>query len=450
MKRRIISASTAAVLAAATMNVPAIVSYAATSSTDAFFVDCGVTVIDSIENSKNVLVPVTVDKDITISSASLTFEVFTRNSFDTATITGVDNLASKDFTVTCKDNVVTLTASKDVTIKKGSKLFDLKMDMKYITSKKNGKVVEATEITSNRFMSIKLKAFSAKDSSGNTFTLSENCLNNTVGEIITTAKINKDASISIGNVVSSSRKVEVPVSFTGKVGVGIIGFKVSKNAKIVSVNPETKNLHDPEANNTSLVLNEIKGKEESEQYTEFKNTQICTLTIEVPSSAQTGDTFEVQVNHMDLSSVDGNYSISSVAKGVVTYKGTASSETAEYLKGDVNFDGMVDAEDATYILKYSNMLSAIDLAELMGRTADVTDDLKNAITRNAPAGADIEELYKLASEGEIGDVNGDGSVDPTDATYIQHFCNKRDLKLITVDELTKEEEEEIWNSLIKK
>ena len=436
MKRQIISASTAAILTAATMNIPAIVSYAATASTDAFFVDCGVTVIDSLEKSDNVLVPVTVDKDITINSASFTFDIFTRNSFDTATITGIDNLASKDFNASYKDNVVTLTATKDVTIKKGTKLFDLKMDPTYITSKKNGKVVEATEIVSNRFIYIKLKALSAKDSAGNTFTMSETCLNNTVGEIITTAKIKTDTSMKIDSVESSSRKVEVPVYITGKVGIGIIGFKVSKNAKITAVTP-SKELRDAYGSNSSLVINEIASLEA--QSKEFKNEQLCTLTVEIPATAATGETFDVKVNHLDLSAEDGSYSVVTDAKGVVTYTGTASSTADKYLMGDVNLDGNVDAEDATFVLKESNRIAMLDLG------IEGTNDLKNVIMKNCDDNASIDELLNIAKAN--GDVNDDGKLDPDDATKILKFINAKTLNNFSQEFAN---DEEIWNSILKK
>lgn len=436
MKRQIISASTAAILTAATMNIPAIVSYAATASTDAFFVDCGVTVIDSLEKSDNVLVPVTVDKDITINSASFTFDIFTRNSFDTATITGIDNLASKDFNASYKDNVVTLTATKDVTIKKGTKLFDLKMDPTYITSKKNGKVVEATEIVSNRFIYIKLKALSAKDSAGNTFTMSETCLNNTVGEIITTAKIKTDTSMKIDSVESSSRKVEVPVYITGKVGIGIIGFKVSKNAKITAVTP-SKELRDAYGSNSSLVINEIASLEA--QSKEFKNEQLCTLTVEIPATAATGETFDVKVNHLDLSAEDGSYSVVTDAKGVVTYTGTASSNADKYLMGDVNLDGIVNAEDATFVLKESNRITMLELG------IEGTNELKNVIMKNCDDNASIDELLNIAKAN--GDVNDNGGLDPDDATKILKFINAQSLNDFSQEFAN---DEEIWNSILKK
>lgn len=436
--RKIVSASTAAILATATMNIPAIVSYAATSSTDAFFVDCGVTLVDSIDKNKNVLVPVTIDKDVTISSASFTFDIYTRNSFDKAVITGIENQVSKDFTVTYKDNVVTLTAAKDVTIKKGSKLFDLKMDLTYIKSIKNGKVVELDEISSNRFIYVKLKDVSAKNAAGDTFTVSEACLNNSVGEIITTSKIKEDTTLKIDSVESASRKVEVPVYITGKVGIGILGFKVSNNAKITAVTPSSE-LRDAYGNNSSLVINEIASLES--QSKEFKNDKLCTLTVEIPSTANTGDSFEIKLNHVDLSADDGSYSIKPALAGVIKYTGSAASYEDKYLKGDVNLDGEVDAEDATLILKWYNREG------LEGEAKEkAPNDVRNSIARNNPDGdLDALELIGLANS----DIDGDDT-DPSDATLILKFCNQRDIIIATKGDVTEAQEKEIWDSLIKR
>ncbi len=76
----------------------------------------------------------------------------------------------------------------------------------------------------------------------------------------------------------------------------------------------------------------------------------------------------------------------------VTEKGT-TVKPGEYLKGDVNNDGTVDAKDATQILRASNgKASAID---------------------------SMDESERIAR----GDINGDGSVDAKDATQILRFVN---------------------------
>lgn len=439
MFKRIISASTAAVLSAAMVNAPAIVSYAATESTDTFFVNCGVSILET-GNNGTALVPVSFDKDVTFSSATFEFSSGFNSAltFYYSEIVSAENVAS-GFTASCKDGIVTITAEKDITVKKGTNIFDLKLNI-YDSNKSSKNLLKT--INTNAFTYLRLTSFTAKNKSGDTFKLSSQALSNAYGGVQLIKQKVDSGSLTVGKVEASSKTVEVPVKLTAEAGTFIVEFKVTKNAKIKTINPDTS-LGDfmisdygcrtvfsskEKSQDSDLGVNNVK----------FNDTQFCTVSVELPSDVKAGDTFEVIPVIVDMADGVkglGSFYLPSVNSGSITYVGSDKS-----MKGDVNLDGKVNAEDGTLILKYFNYTSLVSIG------MEGTDPIEAALKLNkANEGKDISELLNIALSNAK--VTNDDVINSDDSTLVLKFFNEKSMNDAFGIEYT---EEGIWDKLIIK
>ncbi len=426
--KRFINIATAAALTASMICVPTaiVVSAAETASFEVCMPD---QVLES--GKKTVTIPVTFDEDITFSSLAMTFaSKFTAPSRCTVSIASVKSALpdSSGVSVTLGSNSdVKVSSSKDYTLKKGTVLFNITVELGNLIKNPDG--TEKWPVgASFRFS---MNDFTMATADKKETQLSSNALvkANSIVQVIPATKT-EGLSVSVGSVTSATNIVKVPVVVTGNMMTFTSQFKVDNRAEIIDIAPSSKTNLKIEYNSNGLYANMLWVNSVSKNVA-FDNSEVAIITVKLPAGAKESDKFTVSFSSFDPASEDTDQTLypSTIKSGVITYdpstvKGSVLSDVKVSTPYVVSKTQKANLNDLTFtatITDKDGVKSTIEIPDVadnfkvVEETGTFDRTLKLEYTGALYTCTDPVTVSYLT--GLLGDITLDGKVDTRDETY---------------------------------
>lgn len=425
--KRFINIATAAALTASMICVPTaiVVSAAETASFEVCMPD---QVLES--GKKSVTIPVSFDEDITFSSLQMKFaSKFTSPSRCTVSIASVKSALpdTSGVSVTLGSNSdVKVSSSKDFTLKKGTVLFNITVELGNLIQNTDG--TEKWPIGASFRFSMSEFTMTTADKKETQLSSDALVRANSVVQVIPTAKT-EGMSISIGSVKSSSNVVDVPVLVTGSMMTFTTQFKVDNGAKITNIKKSDKTNLDISYNQDSVYAKALWVNKENKNVV-FDNSEVAILTVTLPADAKESDIFTVSFSSFDPASEDTNLTLypSSIKSGEKTYtpsgaKGSVLSDvkvSTPYVVSKTQKANLNDLKITATITDKDGVKSTIEIPnvadnfKVVEETGTFDRTLKLEYTGTLYTCTDPVTVSYLT--GLLGDINLDGKVDTRDET----------------------------------
>lgn len=247
-----------------------------------------------------------------------------------------------------------------------------------------------------------------------------------------------EGTYKLDNSYASKKVVEVPLTITNNSAIFVGGIYFKSDFEFVGC------LYNSEDGKKISTVNSVSvAKPKSKKIIINNNDDVkasdkITLLFVLPDYVENGKEYNISFDTEKtafLSRANGDLT-TSVENGSVKFSG--ASQPDKLLKGDVNLDGKVNAEDATLILKYFNYQTMLLIGMEGQNPIEVT-------LKRTNEGEDISELLKISLANAK--VNNDDLINSDDGTLVLKFYNQKTLNDVLGTEYTTDS---IWASLLNK
>ncbi len=286
--------------------------------------------------------------------------------------------------------VINTSDAKNYTIKKGTPVFYITVDVMTKPTTSNPTSKPATDVPAGATFKVNLETFDVADENLVTYELPDDLVKS-INAVVQSVPEESSAShkVTISAKEATSKTVEVPVYVEGSMFSMRAGLKVDNGAKIVNVTSTVEGVSCNTTGSFAYACEDISGN----PYTFTKDTPAVTVTIELPATAKEGDEFTVSSKYFDIAD-ENEKSVypSTVTPGKITYKPATVSGSISDVKSAVS-----------YIVSSTNKLDLSDVK--LNAVLTAADGTKTDIVFAAGGDYDINDYFEVVKE--------EGSIDRT-------------------------------------